>query len=157
MTVAGWMGHALLAAGLMVGTGTATAQANEGCVLHQQTYTCNQVEFATEWNSAGTVTVEASPRDKIAAAQLREMVARMGKTAGPAGDLTIMVVQRDTTGLYVGPAGIELGSIRVYAPGTEGKRGNLVWAEIYTGQPDMSWPAVVHALVMQFEGKFGKK
>ncbi|SFS21710.1 hypothetical protein SAMN05421771_4301 [Granulicella pectinivorans] len=155
--VFGWMGRTLLLAGMLVSTGAASAQVNEGCVLDKQTYTCNQAEFTPLWRSAGTVTVEASPRDKMAAAQLREMLVKMGKTVGAAGDLTILVVQRDTSGVEVGPAGIELGSIRVYAPGTDGKRGNLVWAETYTGQPDMSWPAVVHTLVMQFEGKFGKK
>jgi hypothetical protein len=149
--------RALLLAGvLVVGAGAASAQVSEGCVLEKQVYTCNRVEFVAAWRSAGTIAIEGSPRDKMAAAQLREMLGKMGKTMGEPGNLTVMVVARDTAGVFVGPAGVELGSLRVYAPGPDGKRGNLVWAETYTGQPDMSWPAVVHALVSQFEGKFGK-
>jgi hypothetical protein len=145
-------GQIVLAAGLAMGT--ASAQIGEGCALDKQVYTCNRVEFASAWKNAGTVTIEASPRDKMAASQLREMAGKMGKSVGESGELTVLVVPRDAGGVDVGPAGVELGSLRVYAPSEGGRRGNLVWAETYTGQPDMSWPAVVHALVAQFEQKF---
>jgi len=150
------MVRVVLAMGLAMGGAVASAQVGEGCVLNKGIYTCNRTEFVAAWKSAGTVAIEAGPRDRMAAAQLREMVGKMGKTVGETGDLTVLIVPRDENGVEVGPAGVELGSIRVYAPGADGKRGNLVWAETYTGQPDMSWPAVVHALVAQFEGKFGK-
>jgi len=155
MTI-GMMGRVVLAMGLAMGTLGASTQVGEGCVLNKGIYTCNRVEFMAAWKSAGTVTVEASSRDKMAAAQLREMLGKMGKKLGETGDLTVLVAPRDENGVEVGPAGVELGSLRVYAQGAEGKRGNLVWAETYVGQPDMSWPAVVHALVSQFQGKFGK-
>jgi hypothetical protein len=141
---------------MALGAGVASAQVREGCVLNKGVYTCNRTEFVAAWKSAATVRVEAGPRDRMAAAQLREMAAEMGKAVAETGELTVLVVPRDEDGVEVGPAGIELGSIQVYATGADGKRGNLLWAETYTGQPDMSWPAVVHALVAQFEGKFGK-
>lgn len=150
------MSRAMLAAALAIGTMAASAQVTEGCALNKGIYTCNSVEFAASWKAASTVTIEASPRQKMAAAQLREMLIKMGKKPGETGDLTVLITQRDGEGVEVGPAGIELGSLRVYAQGPEGKRGNLIWAETYTGQPDMSWPAVVHALVTQFEDKFKK-
>ena len=151
------MVRVMLAIGLAMGGTVASAQVTEGCVLNKGTYTCNRVEFAAAWKSAGTVAIEASPREKMTAAQLREMLEKMGKTSGETGDLIVLIAHRDENGVEVGPSGIELGSLRVYAPGTDGKRGNLLWAETYVGQPDMSWPAVVHALVAQFEGKFGKR
>lgn len=146
-----------LAVALAMGGAAAQAQVGVGCSLDKGVYTCNRAEFVAAWKSAGTVAVEASPREKMAAAQMREMLAKMGKTVGEPGDLTVLIAHRDENGVEVGPAGIELGSLRVYAPGVDGKRGNLVWAETYVGQPDMSWPAVVHQLIAQFEEKFGKR
>ena len=124
-----------------------------GCTLARQLYTCDRAQFQPILAAAFTVQVEASPRDRVAAAKLRDLAVALGKTVAPLdsqADLLFSLVPLPTDGVLIGPAGTELAVLRIYGPPVNGARGNLVWAETYFGQADRSWPTVVQALIQQF-------
>jgi hypothetical protein len=56
--------------------------------------------------------------------------------------------------IYTSPGDLDLGTLRVYMAAADGSRGHLVWAETFSGKPDLPWPAVVRGLVMQFQSRF---
>ena len=130
----------------------------EGCTLAKGVYTCNRPQFVKSLRAARTVSIETQPMDRVAAAQLRDMLAAIGKTAVPletSGDLIMLLIPADRNAVLVGPGQIELATLRVYALGPNGSRGSLLWAETYTGEADRPWPTTVRALIQQFEAKFG--
>jgi hypothetical protein len=147
---------ALVAAG-----GAARAQASEaGCTLEKQVYTCDWAAFVQRLDKAHTVAVETqSSIDRFTAKQLRELAAELGKTVAPedqSGDLTFLLIPMQSSGVHYGPAGEALATLRIYAPGQGTPRGTLLWAETYTGQPDRPWPAIVRALIQQFQDRLQK-
>jgi hypothetical protein len=137
----------------------AVAYAQTPCTLAKQVYTCDQASFRAALASAHTIAVEGRPRDRVSPPQLKELVLALGKTAVPAGssaDLTFSIIPLDNTGINVGPSGTDLASLRVYGPSTSGTQGEVLWAETFSGQPDMTWPSVVHALIQQFRARAAK-
>ncbi len=68
-------------------------------------------------------------------------------------DLTFLLIPIDPTGVDFGPAGRDLATLRIYAPGHNGTHGTLLWAETYRGQPDRPWPAIAHATIEQFQSR----
>lgn len=147
---------ALVAAG---GAARAQSPGEPGCTLEKQVYTCNWAAFAQRLDKAHTVAVETQQVDRFSARQLRELVGELGKAVAPEdqqGDLTMLLIPMQSTGMHIGPAGEPLATLRIYAslPGTP--RGTLLWAETYTGQPDRPWPATVHALIEQFQDRLPK-
>jgi hypothetical protein len=70
--------------------------------------------------------------------------------------LTFLLIPVDPDGIVIGPADRELATLRVYGPGADGQHGPRLWAETFSGQPGMPWPSVVHALIVQFQGRFGR-
>ena len=141
--------------------GMAQAQsANEqGCTLVKEVYTCDWAGFVQRLDKAKSVAVETQQLDRFTAKQLRELVGELGKTVAnedQLGDLTMLLIPLQSTGVHIGPAGEPLATLRIYAslPGTP--RGTLLWAETYTGQPDRPWPSTVHSLVEQFHDRLQK-
>ena len=134
----------------------AFAQAG-GCTLSKQVYTCDRAEFQKALHGASTARIEAGARDRMAAGKLRDLVVSLGKVV-PAeeqsADLTFALTAVNTEGVLVGPAGVDLAVLRVYGKAADGTRGNLLWAETYRGQPDMSWPVIVQATIQQFRAGF---
>lgn len=125
------------------------------CTLHKQVYTCDKASFAATLKRAKTIAIETQPRDHAAPAQLKELIASLGKTLAPdTADLTIRITRTESTGIYVGPAGAALATLSVYGQASVDGRGPLLWLETFTGQPDMRWPSIVHATIQQFQENF---
>ena len=151
------IGGLVVMSGALVG-GVAVAQsANEhGCTLEKQVYTCDWQEFVQRLEKAQTIAVQAEPVDRPTAWQLRQLVGELGKSVAPEGklgDLTFLLIPLQSTGVHIGPSGEPLATLRIYATLPGNPRGTILWAETYTGQPDRSWPATVHALIEQFKDR----
>jgi len=145
-----------LAAGGVAGAQVANEQ---GCTLDKHVYTCDWRAFVRRLDKAHTVAIETQQIDRFTARQLRDLVGAIGKSVTPQdqlGDLTMLLIPLQPTGIHLGPGGEPLATLRIYesAPGTP--RGTLLWAETYTGQPDRPWPATVHALIQQFQDRLQK-
>jgi hypothetical protein len=131
-----------------------------GCTLAKGVYTCNKASFQRALKESKTVAVEVRPRDRMARAQMTDLVEALGKTVQPAeapADLIFALTPNDIDSILIGPADRELGSLRVYAPGVDGQHGALLWGETFRGQADMPWPSVVHMLIVQFQKRFDKR
>jgi hypothetical protein len=126
-----------------------------GCTLNKDVYTCDKSGFVKSLKSATTIAVDTQGTDHASGPQLKDLIRKLGKTpeSGPA-DLTFLLIPLPSDGMYVGPSGSELATLRVYGPAPQGERGRLLWAETYIGQADLPWPSVVHALIQQFQTKF---
>jgi len=157
--MSGWrMGCVVVLWGSLTIGGVGRAQgANEpGCTLEKQVYTCDWQAFLPRFEKAKTVAIETQQIDRFTARQLRELVAELGKSVAPEGgqgDLTMLLIPMQSTGVHIGPAGEPLATLRIYEPLTGAPRGRLLWAETYTGQPDRPWPMTVHALIEQFKDR----
>ncbi|HTV09476.1 MAG TPA: hypothetical protein VMD97_10575 [Candidatus Aquilonibacter sp.] len=146
-------------AGLVTANGTARAQHGAGCTLEKQIYTCDWRAFVDQLHQAHSISIETQPMDRFTARQLRELVRKLGKIVAPKGqqgDLTFLIIPMQSTGVHIGPAGEALATLRIYAPSAGHARGELLWAETYTGDPDWPWPATVHALIEQFRDRIRK-
>ena len=135
-----------------------------GCVQHNGGYVCNWSNFKLAFDRARTVAIETGRMERSTAAQLRTLVAALGKTPseGASADLTLMVLPAEPTGVNVGPADHDLATLRVYAPSGDSSSGDssrrvLLWAETLRGQGARPWPAEVHALITQFQERFPKR
>jgi hypothetical protein len=144
--------------GALSSAGIARPQSAEapGCTLEKQVYTCNWQAFIPRLEKAKTVTIETQQIDRFTGRQLRELAEELGKSVaadGEPGDLTMLLIPLESTGVHIGPAGEPLATLRIYAPLPGAPHGTLLWAETYTGQPDRPWPMTVHALIEQFKDR----
>lgn len=142
-------------------TETATTTASASCTLHNNLYTCDKGAFERVLASAKTAAIETGPTDAFAQNKLKSLVAAMGKTLVPHGehpDITLLLIPVDPTGVEFNTNLAQLATLRVFAaqPDKSG-RGDLVWAENYSGNPDLEWPAVVTQLVSRFRREFNLK
>lgn len=136
-----------------------SAQQSSGCTLEKQVYTCDWQAFVHRLNQAHTISIETQSMDRFTARQLRQLAGELGKSVAQKdqqGDLTLLLIPLQPTGVHIGPAGEPLATLRIYAPTPEDARGKLLWAETYTGQPDRPWPMTVHALIEQFHDRIQK-
>lgn len=156
-----WMRRSLAAAAVLAVsllspvTADAQAAAVPACTLKNGVYTCDNVAFQQDLRNARTVRIEVGRIDRIARAQLEDLVAKLGKTVSDEGaaDLTFTLTAPDHNEVNVLPGDADLGTLRVYATGTDGQR-QLVWAETYRGRTDLPWPSVVHMVIRKFERHF---
>jgi len=134
-----------------------TADSAPGCTPSKHGYVCDKAVFHRLLRHSQSIAIDVSPRDRTAHKQLAELIAALGKSTveGPA-DLTFALAPPDPDGINIGPADQDLAILRVYGPTVDGKRGNLLWAETFRGQPDLRWPAVVHAVIQQFQAEFAR-
>ena len=136
------------------------ASQTAGCTLTNKVYTCSRMTFQKILTDARSINLEVRSMDRNGRSQLEALASELGKSvAGPGqpADLTFALVPVDTDGVKIGPSGSQLASLNVYGSGgTEGAHGRLIWSETYTGQADMRWPAIVHALLQQFRAEFDK-
>ena len=155
----GWIAGWVLAAGSLQGVAFAQVGARPACTQNGATWVCNPAMFQKAVQEARTVSLDVRPMDRNGRMQMERLASDLGKPVvqGRAGDLTMALVQVNTEGVNIGPAARELATLSVYAPGAEGQHGALVWSETYSGQADMRWPAVVHALIKQFRASVEKK
>jgi hypothetical protein len=129
-----------------------------GCTLANHVYTCDGAAFQKALASAGAVAIETHNADGVARTQLQNLVTKkLGKTVAPAGnaaDLDFLLIPTSEAGVINGSVADDLGTLRVYTSGPDGRRGHLLWAENFSGLPDMPWPAVVRGLIQQFQARF---
>ena len=158
-----WMTTAAVAACLMVPAGL-RAQPESGathaasCTLKDHVYSCNGAELQTMLMSAKTVSIETHNADGVARSHLTDLLTKkLNKTIATKGgtaDLIFLMMPIDPSGIINGAGDAELGTLRVYSAATDGTRGDLVWAETYSGTQDLPWPAVVRGLILRFESHF---
>lgn len=155
--------QALLLLSVLVGAGLCCAgqSGEEPCQLQDHVYHCDSAAFAKALASARSATVEAQNVDAYSRDQLKRMLTgKYGKqVAEPAGssDLVFLIIPVGVDGININPGEPTLGSLRVYSATPGGGRGHLLWAETYNGPQDLPWPAVVRALILQFEKHFPAK
>lgn len=149
----------LLGAAILACCPTIRAQGTPAaCSLQDHVYTCDAAAFHKALVAAKTVSIETHSVDRLAAAQLKSLLLKhLDKSVVPEGspaDLIFLLIPIDSDGVHVGSAASDLGTLRIYSATPDGARQALLWAETYTGQPDIPWPAVVNALIAQFRKRF---
>jgi hypothetical protein len=129
-----------------------------GCTLKEHIYTCDGARFHQALLSAQTVAIQVHNSDGVARAQVTDLVTKkLNKSVAPPGtqaDLVFLMIPIDPSGVMDGSVSASLGTLRVYSSTPEGKPGHLLWAETYTGMPDLPWPAVARGLIRQFQTRF---
>jgi hypothetical protein len=157
------IGRALLLMSVLGGSSlSCVAQSGaEPCQLQANVYHCDSAAFAKALATATSAAVEAQNVDAYSRDQLKRMLTgKYGKqVVEPAAspDLVFLIVPVGVDGINISPGEPTLGSLRVYSATPEGGRGHLVWAETYNGPQDLPWPAVVRALILQFQKHFPAK
>lgn len=153
-------GLVVLSGALFGGVAQAQTENAPGCTLEKDVYTCNWQAFLPHLRNAHTISIETQQIDRNTAKQLRELAGELGKTVAPEGeqgDLTMLLIPMQPTGVHIGPSGQPLATLRIYSPLPNSPRGTLLWAETYTGQPDRPWPMTVHALIQQFKDRVQRR
>jgi len=134
----------------------ATAQA-VSCTLVKDTYSCDWGVFKKTLAAAKTVAIQSKPMDPGGDRQLRKLVGSLGKEAVVSpeerADLVMVLVPGESNGIFFGPGGRALATLRIYGRGSLESRGPLLWVETLDGQPDIPWPSVVYQLVSQFQSR----
>jgi len=151
-----WVGIVLLPVAVC-GTCVAQGQDVAGCTVQKGVSTCRWDVFQQVLAAAHTVSVPPSPRDQFTETQLRKLVGDLGKSvSGPEqkADMKFDIVAVGNNGIVVGPGDQPLAVLRVFD--TREGPGKLVWAEVYTGQPDRPWGSTVRAVIDQFQARVGK-
>lgn len=124
------------------------------CSKDGNQYNCDKASFEKVLRVARTVSVR-TPRLQPSAGQLKKLALSLGKTVqSGSADLTFVLAQPETDGIYYGPSDRELAAIRVYYGVKGNDPGTLVWVENYFGQPGTAWPIVVNQLTEQFRAQF---
>jgi hypothetical protein len=155
-------GFAVLWAGVGVSArAQAAASVGEtaGCILKNHVYHCDGAAFQKALADAATVRIETDNVDGPAQGALKSLVTKkLGKKAvsedGAPADLVFVLIPTTAEGVVSSPGDIGLGTLRIYTVAADGGWGRLLWAESYSGQQDIPWPAVVHQLIAQFQGDF---
>ena len=129
------------------------------CSLKDHTYSCDGATFQQALAKVKTVTIETRNTDGVGRAKLTTLVTgKLGKaisSADASPDLVFLLLPFDQAGNIVTNQGErELGTLRIYSALRDGKPGHLLWAETFSGPPDMPWPMVVRGLILQFQGHF---
>lgn len=143
----------------MPGLAQTPAAENLGsCTLQNHVYHCDSAAFTKALESAKSAAVQAQNVDAYSRDQLKKMIAgKYGKRVveqGGSPDLIFLIIPVGVDGINISPGEPTLGSLRVYSATPEGGRDHLVWAETYSGPQDLPWPAVVRALILQFQKHF---
>jgi hypothetical protein len=128
------------------------------CTLHDHVYTCSGAAFQPVLANAKTVGIDVHNSDGIARGQLTALLtAKLRKTIaadGTPADLIFLLIPIDPSGVTYSTGDEPLGTLRVYSVTPDGGRGHLLWAESYSGAPDLPWPVVAHGLILQFQSHF---
>ena len=135
-----------------------TPPAGSSCVLTKKVYVCKISDFKAALGGTHTAAIVSDPDNRASNATLRSLVQSLGKEVGDGGqaDLTFLLTPADRAAIHIGPSQVDLALLRVYRRTADGARGDLVWAEMYRGEPDMPWPAVTRMLAAQVRERLGK-
>jgi hypothetical protein len=144
--------------GQALGQASSEGITTPACKLKGDEYTCDGALFQKALENAKTVSIETHSVDKLAQSQLTNLlVKKLAKTTVPDGgpaDMIFLLIPTVPAGVQMSPGEKTLGTLQVFAGRPDGARGALLWAEIYTGQEDLPWPAVVHTLIGRFQSRF---
>ncbi len=124
------------------------------CTFTRGLPNCDASAFQKTLSAARVVSYNKSSLDGVASKQMFSLLTALGKQVLPSSrhpDLVFELTQPDTSGVFVGPSGVELARLRVYGPGG---RGPLLWEEVYKDQPDVPWPSAVLYLLQRFRTRF---
>jgi hypothetical protein len=128
------------------------------CILTKGVYTCDGVSFQKILANAKAVSIDTQRIDKVAQSQLTDFIQKkLHKTVAADGgpsDLIFLLMPIDNDGVNFTMGDVDLGTLRIYLPNAQNQRGDLVWAEVYNGRHDMTWPSVVTAVIDQFRSRF---
>jgi hypothetical protein len=128
------------------------------CTLRDHVYSCNSAAFQPLLAGAKTVAVDVHNADGVGRRLLTDFLARkLGKTIvlkDTHADLIFLLIPIEPSGIVFSSGDSDLGTLRVYSVTPDGDRGHLLWAEMYSGPPDLPWPMVARALLLQFQGHF---
>ena len=144
--------------GMAVGAqGNEAAAQAASCTLVKDTYSCDWGVFKKTLAAAKTVAIRSKPMDPGGDRLLDKLVVALGKEAVTSpeerADLVMVLVPAESSGIFFGPSGRTLATLRIYGRGSLDSRGPLLWAETLDGQPDIPWPSVVYQLVSQFQSR----
>lgn len=152
---------AIAGASAVQGQTPATERLGSSCTLQNHVYRCDSAAFATMLAGAKSVAMEAQNVDAYSRDQLKRTLAgKYAKQVGEGGgspDLIFLIIPVGVDGINISPGEPTLGSLRVYSATADGARDHLVWAETFSGPQDLPWPAVVRALILQFQKHFPPK
>lgn len=135
-------------------------QTSAGCTLSDGVYHCDLLALQRTLRQAATVRLETQRLDRTTAAQLRDLVLKLGKqvrSADQPADLVFALTPVESPGVIYGPGDHDLATLRVYKTEPERGHGSLIWAETLRGQGDRPWPAQVHVLIEQFRARLGQR
>jgi hypothetical protein len=137
-----------------------------GCTLKDHVYHCDGAVLQKALSAAGSVAIETHNLDGVARDRLTTFVtSKLGKTVvapGAPADLSFLMLPVDDQGIGTGfhtdsTGAPNLGTLRIYTVTPAGSRGHLLWAETFSGNANMPWPAVVRGLILQFQSRFHVK
>ncbi len=130
----------------------------QGCTLQKQVYSCDGPAFQRRLAEAKTISIETHSIDKYAQAQLKTLITKkLGKNfadEGSPADLVFLLLPMGVDGMSINSGAVDLGTLRIYTANSDNTRGNILWAEVFTGHEDMPWPATVNGLIQQFQSHF---
>jgi hypothetical protein len=130
----------------------------QACTLEKHVYTCDGTAFQKRLAEAKTISLETHSIDKYAQAQLKTLITKkLGKTLvaeGSPADLVFLLLPVGGDGMSINSGSVDLGTLRIYTANPDNTRGNILWAEVYTGHEDLPWPATVNGLILQFQTHF---
>jgi hypothetical protein len=154
----------LVLAAFVLSAGSIHAEAEDNpvltpaCILKKGVYTCDGVTFQKILANAKTVSIDTHRIDKVAQSQLTDFIQKkLHKTVATDGgpsDLIFLLMPIDNDGINYMENDIDLGTLRVYLPNSQNQRGDLIWAEVFYGRHDMTWPSVVTGVIDQFRSRF---
>jgi hypothetical protein len=136
---------------------TQTTRIASVCKLESTTYTCNTASFQQTLAQAKTAAIQTGPVDPAGQTQLKKLIEALGLTApafGEPADLTFLMVPVDPQGVRYSTGDTQIAALHVFAHRSGPGRGDLVWAENFTGAEDLPWPIVAYRLVLQFKSRF---
>jgi hypothetical protein len=142
---------------VMAQTSSQTTNIASACKLADNLYTCNIASFQQILGQAKTAAIETGPVDPAAQTQLKKLFVSLA-LAEPAAeapaDLTFLLVPVDPRGVAFNTGDTQIAALHVFAHTSGTGRGDLVWAENFTGSEDLPWPIVVNRLILQFKTHF---
>jgi len=132
------------------------------CTLKNHVYTCNAADFQKALAAANTVSFQTHNSDGIARKELKQLAEdKLHKTVvadGAPADLVFLLQPIDQGGQVMEASQMrDLGTLRVYSAGADGRPAHLLWAETYSSDPtghDLPWALVAHGVVTRFEKRF---
>ncbi len=142
------------------GEGSASPADLPACTLDGKTYHCSKPAALQALAAAHTIALVSQPANHASDAALASLAQVLDKAAvfpDAPHDLTLRLTPIEPAGVTVGTGSIDLAMLNLFVAVPGNPTAKLLWSETYTGDPDLPWPSVVHALTRQFRTRLGLK